>query len=75
MSTSATASGSDRLLTTKEAADRLKQHVKSVRRSCREGRIPSKRIGGRVYIPESALHIPADVDHEAERQTAEAPTP
>lgn len=52
-----------KLLTPDEVAERLRWHRKSVYRACKEGRIPSQKIGGRIYIPESAVTIeePAEI--------------
>jgi excisionase family DNA binding protein len=42
-------------LTPSEAAPRLGVVVQTVRRWCREGRLETRRIGGRFFIPERAV--------------------
>lgn len=54
------------LLTPKQVAKRLNQHVDSVRRSIREGRIPAKKIAGRLYIHESVVTPPVSGDSTVE---------
>ena len=46
-----------KLLTPQQVADRLGLHVETVRRYCREDTLPHKRIGGKLYIPESAITV------------------
>ena len=43
------------LLTMKDGAVILAQSEATVRRLCREGELPSIRIGRRIYIPKAAL--------------------
>lgn len=50
------------LLTVAEVAKRLKQHPNSVRRSIREGRIPARKISGRLYVNEEAISVPSSVE-------------
>ena len=45
------------LVTTKEAAERLGVHITTMRRWCREDKIPNKKIGGVLFIPEEALRV------------------
>jgi excisionase family DNA binding protein len=42
-------------LTPSEAAPRLGVVVQTVRRWCREGRIENRRLGGRIFIPETTV--------------------
>ena len=49
-----------RLLTVKEAAKELQLHPDSVRRACREGRIPSRKISGRIYIHRDVVDAPTE---------------
>jgi len=43
-----------------DVAARLGLHVDSVRRLCRKGEIPHRKIGGRIYIAPDAITPPAD---------------
>lgn len=56
------------LLTTQEVAERLGKHINTVRRWCREGEIPSKKIGRTLYIPKSAVTL--DIEQWRERKRA-----
>ena len=46
----------ERLLLLSEVAEITQQHVKSVTKAIKEGRLPSIRVGKRYRIPESSLH-------------------
>lgn len=51
------------LLTPAQAADRIGWNPESVRRAAREGRIASRKIGGRVFIPVAAVQVETGALH------------
>lgn len=59
-----------RLLTPQQVADRLGQNVDSIRRAIRHGRIPAKKISGRIYVAEEAITPPLDLPAPAIAESA-----
>lgn len=49
-----------RFLTPRQVADRLGQNEDSIRRSIRQGRIPARKISGRIYVHEDAITPPVE---------------
>ncbi|MGZ8563792.1 MAG: helix-turn-helix domain-containing protein, partial [Candidatus Limnocylindria bacterium] len=50
-------------LTTREAAERLGVTVRTVQRWIASGRLPSRRVGGRVRVSRSSLSVVADAPY------------
>ncbi|HEX8386288.1 MAG TPA: helix-turn-helix domain-containing protein [Rubricoccaceae bacterium] len=61
-----------RLLTPRQVADRLGQNEDSIRRAIREGRIPAKKISGRIYVNEAAITPPAELPAEPTKPGGDA---
>lgn len=46
------------LLTTQEAAERMRCHPETIRRAVRSGSLPARHFGGKWLIDEEALEAP-----------------
>lgn len=60
-----------RFLSPDQVAKRLGIHVDTVRRLCREGEIPHRKIGRRIYIHPDAVTPPVEVPVEDRYQRGE----